>query len=352
MIGRHWEVLHDGRVQCNICPRLCKLNDGQRGFCFVRKNVNQQIQLTTYGRSSGFCIDPIEKKPLNHFYPGTSVLSFGTAGCNLGCKFCQNWDISKARQMDRLMNQASPKQIAKASEQMQCKSVAFTYNDPVIFLEYATDTARACHDVGLKTVAVTAGYITKQARRDFYSVIDAVNIDLKAFTQQFYRKLCFADLHEVLDTIKYVHHETDTWMEITNLVIPQHNDNNDDIKRMCDWIVENLSDQVPVHFTAFHPDYKMLDLPRTSIRTLTTARNIAINAGLKYAYTGNVHDQPGDTTRCGNCGNMLIMRDWYQLKQYNMKHDKCNKCDHVIPGCFDEQPGNWGNKRTKVKINS
>ena len=291
IVGRHWEVLHDGRVQCNICPRLCKLSEGQRGFCFVRQNVGDQIHLTTYGRSSGFCIDPIEKKPLNHFYPGTSVLSFGTAGCNLGCKFCQNWDISKARQMDKLMNQASPKTIAMIAKEHECKSVAFTYNDPVIFLEYAVDTAIECRELDIKTVAVTAGYITKPAREEFFKHIDATNIDLKAFTEQFYRKLCYADLSDVLETIKYVHEHTDVWMEITNLIIPDNNDQLDEFKRMSEWLLSNVGDQVPIHFSAFHPDYKMTDLPRTPKETLTNAREVAMSMGLKYVYTGNVHDR-------------------------------------------------------------
>lgn len=348
--GRYWEKIPDGRIQCNICPRECKLNDGQRGFCFVRQNVNDKIVLTTYGRSSGFCIDPIEKKPLNHFYPGTSVLSFGTAGCNLGCKFCQNWDISKAKKMDRLMNQASPQKIAQVAQQYKCKSVAFTYNDPVIFLEYAVDTARECHEIGVKTVAVTAGYITSTARKEFFEHLDATNIDLKAFTQHFYRKLCFADMQDVLNTIKYVHEETDVWMEITNLVIPQNNDDLDEFKRMSEWLLDNVGDQVPVHFSAFHPDYKMMDLPRTSTETLKSARRIAKQIGLKYVYTGNVHDQEGDTTFCGSCGDQLIIRDWYDIKSYNMNMNKCSKCGCTIPGRFGKSPGNWGKKRVRVKM--
>lgn len=348
--GRYWEKLDDNRIQCNLCPRHCKMSEGQRGFCFVRQNIDDKMMLTTYGRSSGFCIDPIEKKPLNHFYPGTSVLSFGTAGCNLGCKFCQNWDISKAKKMDRLMNQASPSTIAQIAHDKKCKSVAFTYNDPVIFLEYAVDTARQCHELGIKTVAVTAGYITKQARGEFFSHLDATNIDLKAFTQHFYRKLCFADLQDVLDTIKYVHEETSVHMEITNLVIPQNNDDLEEFKRMSQWILDNVGDQVPVHFSAFHPDYKMLGLPRTPAVTLSRARNVARQLGLKYVYTGNVHDQDGDTTYCGGCGTELIVRDWYDLKSYKMNMNKCSKCNHVISGYFDLKPGNWGKKRIRIKM--
>lgn len=348
--GRHWQRLDDGRVQCNICPRYCKLKEGQRGFCFVRKNIDNKIFLTTYGRSSGFCIDPIEKKPLNHFFPGTSVLSFGTAGCNLGCKFCQNWDISKAKEMDKLMNFAPPNKIAESAYKENCKSVAFTYNDPVIFLEYASDTAKECKNLGLKTIAVTAGYITKEARKDFFSTLDATNIDLKSFSQDFYRKLCFADLKDVLDTIKYVKEETDTWMELTNLVIPSNNDETSEFQKMSEWILNNLGDSVPIHFSAFHPDYKMMDLPRTPKETLSRARKIARGMGLKYVYTGNVHDKDGDTTYCPCCHTELIVRDWHDIKSYSMNGSQCSKCGHEIDGHFSKEVGNWGRKRKRVQI--
>ena len=218
--GRYWRLLDDGRIQCEVCPRLCKLNEGQRGLCFVRARHDNRIVLTTYGRSSGFCIDPIEKKPLNHFLPGTSVLSFGTAGCNLTCKFCQNWDISKARAFDRLQDLASPEAIAEAAVASGCRSVAFTYNDPVIFLEYAADVAEACRERGVKTVAVSAGYICEEPRVEFFSKMDAANIDLKGFTDGFYRNLCSARLGPVLDTLEYLKHETEVWFEITTLLIP------------------------------------------------------------------------------------------------------------------------------------
>ena len=349
-LGKHWKKLSDGRVQCNICPRYCKLHEGQRGFCFVRKNIDDQIFLTTYGRSSGFCIDPIEKKPLNHFFPGTSVLSFGTAGCNLGCKFCQNWDISKAKSMDKIMNEVLPNKIAEIALKEKCKSVAFTYNDPIIFLEYAEDTAKECRKLGIKAVAVTAGYITKNAREDFFKNLDAVNIDLKSFSQEFYRKLCFADLKDVLETIKYVHDHTGTWMELTNLVIPNNNDSLDEFKSMSDWILNNLGDSVPIHFSAFHPDYKMMNLPRTPKETLSKAMSVAKDMGLKFVYTGNVHDKEGDTTYCPNCNSELIVRDWYNVLSFNLKSSSCDHCGHQIKGHFDEQAGTWGNKRVRVKV--
>src|SRR4051812_21219380 len=299
--GRWWHMLEDGRMQCDLCPRDCKLHEGQRGACFVRQRVDREMVLTTYGRSSGFCIDPIEKKPLNHFYPGSSVLSFGTAGCNLACKFCQNWDISKAKDMDRLMDEASPSAIAKAAQACGSKSVAFTYNDPVIFAEYAMDTADACHEVGVKTVAVTAGYIHLAAAREFYSKMDAANVDLKAFTEAFYFRQTGAHLQPVLDTLAFIHHETDCWLEITTLLIPGLNDGDDELRALSRWVARELGPDVPVHFSAFHPDHKMRDIPATPPDTLVRARRIAMDEGLHYAYTGNVHNREGDTTFCPQC---------------------------------------------------
>jgi pyruvate formate lyase activating enzyme len=350
--GRYWHVIDDGRIQCDLCPRDCKLKEGQRGACFVRMREDDQIVLTTYGRSSGFCVDPIEKKPLNHFYPGSSVLSFGTAGCNLACKFCQNWDISKSKDMDRLMDQASPETIALAAEQHGCKSVAFTYNDPVIFAEYAMDTADACHARGIKTVAVTAGYIHEEARRDFFSKIDAANVDLKAFTDEFYYKLTGSHLQPVLDTLVYLKHETDVWFEITTLLIPGKNDSIEEITAMCQWIKKELGSDVPLHFTAFHPDHKMPDIPQTPTAILVRARDIALKAGLKFVYTGNVHNHDGDTTYCSNCHATLIERDWYEINQYSLNEDGCcPECGTKLVGEFDKQASNFGARRIPVAIN-
>jgi len=347
---RWWHTRDDGRIKCNLCPRGCTLKDGQRAFCFVRENVGGQMVLTTYGRSTGFCIDPIEKKPLNHFYPGTSVLSFGTAGCNLGCKFCQNWSISKSREVAALSDAATPDEIADAALKAGCKSVAFTYNDPVIWAEYAIDTAKACHARGLKTVAVTAGYITDEARPDFYEHFDAANLDLKAFTEDFYHKITYSHLDPVLDTLRYLKHETDVWFEITNLVIPGHNDDRDEIARMADWIVENLGTDVPMHFSAFHPDFKMKDVPRTPPSTLRRIRKQMRDAGIKYVYTGNVHDQEGDRTNCHACGELLIQRDWYELHAYNVVDGRCPSCQTEVAGRFEARPGTWGRRRRRVRI--
>ena len=348
---KYWHRLEDDRIQCDVCPRACKLKEGQRGMCFVRARQENQIVLTTYGRSSGFCVDPIEKKPLNHFLPGTPVLSFGTAGCNLACKYCQNWDISKSREIDTLADAASPETIARAAHELGCRSVAFTYNDPVIFMEYAIDVAQACREVGIKTVAVTAGYMCAQPRVDFYRHIDAANVDLKAFTDNFYKTLCAGTLQPVLDTLIYLKHETDVWFEITNLIIPGHNDGERELEAMTQWVVEELGPDVPIHFSAFHPDYKMLDTPRTPASTLTRAREIAVKNGVRYAYTGNVHDERGDSTYCHNCGTRLIGRDWYILTAWNLTEDgRCNVCQTPCPGVFEVQPGKWGAKRLPVRL--
>jgi pyruvate formate lyase activating enzyme len=349
--ARYWHQIEDGRLQCDLCPRDCKLHEGQRGACFVRMRQGEQMILTTYGRSSGFCIDPIEKKPLNNFYPGSSVFSFGTAGCNLACKFCQNWDISKSHDMDRLMDQASPETIARAARQHGCKSVAFTYNDPVIFAEYAMDTADACHALGLKTVAVTAGYIHEQARREFFTKMDAANVDLKAFTEDFYFKLTSAHLQPVLDTLLYLQHETPVWLELTTLLIPGRNDSDEELTAMCGWIKRELGADVPLHFSAFHPDYKMGDVPPTPVATLVRARNIALQQGLHYVYTGNVHNIEGDTTFCPSCQAPLIVRDWYQINDYRLTaKGQCPDCGSAVAGRFDAECGHFGRQRIPVML--
>ena len=349
--ARYWHALSDGRIQCDVCPRLCKLHDGQRGLCFVRAREGDGLVLTTYGRSSGFCIDPIEKKPLNHFLPGTPVFSFGTAGCNLTCKFCQNWDISKAREVDKLNQSAAPAQIAAAARELGCRSVAFTYNDPVIFLEYAVDTAIACHEAGLKTVAVTAGYITREARGDFYQHIDAANVDLKAFTEPFYRNLCGGRLSDVLDTLVWLRHSTKVWLEITTLLIPGENDSDAELAALSSWIAAELGPDVPLHFSAFHPDWRMLDKPPTPPATLTRARAIAMARGLRYVYTGNVHDPAGGSTWCHACGGLLIERDWYELGRWGLDEaGGCAACGTAAAGVFEAAPGNWGRKRQGVRF--
>jgi pyruvate formate lyase activating enzyme len=348
---KYWHAAEDGRIQCDLCPRYCKLRDGQRGLCFVRACQDGRIVLTTYGRSSGFCVDPIEKKPLNHFFPGTPVLSFGTAGCNLACKFCQNWDISKSRETDTLADSASPETIAFAAEDLGCHSVAFTYNDPVIFHEYAIDVATACHERGIQTVAVTAGEICEEPRAEFFRHMDAANVDLKAFTERFYHDLCASQLQPVLDTLVYLRHETEVWFELTTLVIPGENDSETEIDEMTGWVVDKLGPDVPMHFSAFHPDWKMRDRPPTPPATLTRCRRIAIKNGVRYAYTGNVHDEKGDTTFCHGCGKAVIRRDWYDLTSWSLDENGCcTGCDTPCAGRFNPEPGRWGRQRRPVRL--
>ncbi len=348
---KYWHPLDDGRIQCDMCPRFCKLREQQRGLCFVRARQDDQIVLTTYGRSSGFCVDPIEKKPLNHFLPGTPVLSFGTAGCNLACRFCQNWDISKAREYDTLADQASPEVIAQRALDLDCRSVAFTYNDPVIFHEYAIDVATACRAVGVNTVAVTAGYVTPEPRAEFYAHMDAANIDLKGFTEEFYRKACIGHLEPILETLEYVHGETDVWLEVTTLLIPGLNDSSKEIDELTRWIMEHLGPDVPLHFTAFHPDYKMLDRPPTPPATLTRARRIGLGNGLRHVYTGNVDDPRGETTYCHGCGTGLIERNRYRLGHWGLDGEgRCASCGTQCPGVFDSRPGTWGARRLPVRL--
>jgi len=347
----YWRLLDDGRVQCDLCPRECKLREGRRGLCYVRARIDDEIVLTTYGRSSGFCVDPIEKKPLNHFFPGTAVLSFGTAGCNLACRFCQNWDISKAREYDVLADQATPEKVARVAEDLGCRSVAFTYNDPVIFHEYAIDVAEAARERDIRTVAVTAGYVKPEPMREFYAHMDAANIDLKAFTEEFYHRTCAGALAPVLETLEYVRHETDVWLEITTLLIPGLNDSPEEIDAMTKWVVANLGDDVPHHFTAFHPDFKMRNLPPTSPSSLDRARTIAMESGERYVYTGNVRDSAGQTTYCHGCGTVLIERDWYRLGRWGLAAEgRCATCGTPCPGIFDSQPGTWGARRQPVRL--
>jgi pyruvate formate lyase activating enzyme len=351
--ARWWHKLDDGRIQCDLCPRDCRLHEGQRGMCFVRQRVGEAMVLTTYGRSSGFCIDPIEKKPLNHFFPGSTVLSFGTAGCNLACKFCQNWDISKSREMDRLMDAASPQRIAEVARGNGCLSVAFTYNDPVIFAEYAMDAAEVCREVGVHTVAVTAGYIHAAPRREFYARMDAANIDLKGFTDQFYFQQTGAHLAPVLDTLQYVRHETDCWLEITTLLIPGFNDSSAELQALTRWIADRLGADVPLHFSAFHPDYKMTDVAPTPPATLSRARSIGLDNGLRYVYTGNVHDRQGGTTFCPGCQEPLIERDWFDVLACRLdERGQCPGCGTRIAGRFGAFQGRVARRRRPVRVAS
>ena len=346
-----WHRLQDGRIQCDVCPRECRLHEGQRGFCFVRGRSGDRVVLTTYGRSSGFCVDPIEKKPLNHFLPGSAVLSFGTAGCNLGCRFCQNWDISKSREVDTLADWASPEAIADAAVRLGCRSVAFTYNDPVVFHEYAVDVAVACRARGVRTVAVTAGYVNPSARAEFYRHMDAANVDLKAFREDFYRRICSAHLEPVLETLEYLRRETPVWLELTTLLIPGLNDSIAELDEMTRWVAGTLGTDVPMHFTAFHPDWKLRDRPPTPPSTLSRARGIALGNGVRFAYTGNVVDPAGQSTWCPGCGTLVIERDGYELGTWNLTRDgTCGSCGARLAGVFEATPGTWGSRRLPVRM--
>jgi len=346
-----WHRISDTKVQCDICPRFCHIGEGQRGLCFVRGVENGEVRLLSYGRSSGFCIDPIEKKPLNHFLPGTPVLSFGTAGCNLACRFCQNWDMSKSREMDTLTQRATPEMIALSAKQHGCRSIAFTYNDPVIFHEYAIDCAIAAHEQGINSVAVSAGYVCPGPRVEFYRHMDAANIDLKAFTERFYHRICGGHLAPVLETLEYLKNETDVWFELTTLLIPEENDSDREIREMARWIHDHLGPRIPLHFSAFHPDWKMLDKPPTPAPTLSRARRIARDEGLQFVYTGNVHDTEGGSTWCPGCGALLIERDWYRLGRWGLDDDGCcAHCGEAIPGVFEPQPGDWGSRREPIRL--
>ncbi len=328
-----WETQEDGRILCTLCPRYCKIGEGQAGFCYIRKNIDGKLYSLGYGKSAGFAIDPIEKKPLNHFLPGTEILSFGTAGCNLGCRFCQNWSMSKAKLDDAQSLSASPEEVVKLALMRNIPSLAFTYNDPVIWGEFVIDISRIARECGLKSVMVTAGYITPEARPEVYRYIDAANIDLKAFTERFYHKLTFSHLDPVLDTLKWLKNETDIWVEITNLMIPGENDDLEETKQLCDWVLKNMGDSVPLHFTAFHPDFKMMDKPRTPAATLTRARQVALSTGIKYCYVGNIFDDEGQTTCCPSCGRTLIRRSWHDILEYHLIGDRC-PCGQKIPGYF------------------
>ncbi len=308
------------------------------------------IVSSTYGRSSGYCIDPIEKKPLHHFLPGTPVLSFGTAGCNLTCKFCQNWDISKSRDIDSLSDEASPEQIADAAVRLGCTSVAFTYNDPVVFLEYAVDTAAVCRERGIKSVAVTAGYVEARPRAELFGAMDAINIDLKGFTQEYYRSVCGGSLAAVLESIEWAVHESSAWVELTTLIVPGHNDSDAELDRLTRWVADHCGPDVPMHFSAFHPDWKMLDCPPTPPETLTRARQIARSNGIHYAYTGNVHDAEGDTTFCPGCNAAVIKRDWYEVLSFDLIEGRCRTCGTDVAGVFEAAPGSWGRRRLPVRL--
>ena len=333
-LAKWWEKTDNNRLLCTLCPRYCKIADGQPGFCYIRQNHAGKLYTLGYGKPTGFAIDPIEKKPLNHFLPGSSVLSFGTAGCNLGCKFCQNWSMSKAKIDELNALNYCPEEVVNLALKYKSPSIAYTYNDPTIFGEYVIDISEVAREHNINNVMVTAGYIDKQARKEIYKFIDAANVDLKAFTEEFYHKITYSHLNDVLDTLVWLKNETDVWFEITTLLIPGENDGEEEIKKECQWILKNLGDSVPLHFTAFHPDFRMTDKPATPARTLSYARSIALSEGIKFCYVGNVHDLHGQTTYCPNCNSALIERNWHSVTANRISGNKCPECNTIIPGKF------------------
>lgn len=344
--GRYYHRTADGRLECDLCPRHCRLRDSQRGFCFVRARRGDEIVLVEYGRSSGFGVDPIEKKPLFHFLPGSPILSFGALGCNLACRFCQNWHISRGRDTAALLESATPESIARTAVSLGCSSVAFTYNEPVISLEYAVDVARACHDQGVRAVAVTSGYVEAGARADFFREMDAANVDLKSFRESFYVDVCGGHLRPVLDTLRFLAGETDVWLEVTTLLIPGLNDGDDELDALSRFVVTELGADVPLHFTAFHPDARMRDRPPTPPETLRHARDVARSNGAHHVYVGNVRDPAGEATVCPGCGTVLVGRDRYAITEWRVEPDgRCPRCGRLLAGVFEDRPGRWGLRR-------
>lgn len=333
--AKWWKPTNNDKILCTLCPRYCTIGEGQHGFCYIRQNIDNKLYSLGYGRPTGFAIDPIEKKPLNHFYPGSQILSFGTAGCNLGCKFCQNWSISKAKINDRNSLVYSAEDVVTLAQNYRAPSIAYTYNDPTIFGEYVMDISKIAREEGIKSVMVTAGYIDKSARKDVYKYIDAANVDLKAFSEYFYHKLTFSHLKDILDTLCWIKNETDIWLEITTLLIPNENDSSEEITQMINWILQNLGDEVPLHFSAFHPDFKMRSKQKTPASTLLTARNIALTEGLKYCYTGNIYDTSSQTTYCPECKTELIERGWHEVTFNKVINGKCYECGEKISGFFE-----------------
>jgi pyruvate formate lyase activating enzyme len=336
--ARWWETDPDGRAHCYLCPRHCHIASGQSGFCFIRVNQSGKLYSLGYGAPAALQVDPIEKKPLNHFLPGTRVFSMGTAGCNMGCFFCQNWDISKSKHDQVHSTAVPPEDVPLLARKYGCPSIAFTYNEPTIWGEYVVDICRAAKEQGVNTVMVSNGYITREAFHDIYDHVDAANIDLKAFTENFYGRITLTHLQPVLETLEWLKNETNVWFEITNLMIPTLNDDPAETRKLAEWILEHLGPDVPLHFTAFHPDFKLRDKPATPPETLHRARAIAREVGLHYVYEGNIFSG-GANTECPKCGTLLIRRSWHDVQENRLRAGHCPKCSHEIPGRWTNPRG-------------
>jgi pyruvate formate lyase activating enzyme len=334
--ARFFEREEDGRLRCTLCPRECLLAEGQAGFCSVRENRGGSMVLLAYGKSTGYAVDPVEKKPLYHFLPGTEVLSFGTVGCNLGCRFCQNWNISKARASGRDLATRTPQQVVDLAVAAGCPSIAFTYNDPIIWAEWAIDVAREARLRGVRTVFVTSGFVEERAREEIFSWMDATNVDLKSFTEEFYAKVTLSHLAPVLETLEWLARQGRVWTEVTNLLIPGLNDDPAETRRLAGWMAARMGPDVPLHFSAFHPSWKMTDRPPTPPSTLTRARSIAREEGLRHVYTGNVHDPEGQTTFCPRCGGAVVVRDRNAVRRNRLgPGGTCRECGERIAGRFE-----------------
>jgi len=322
------------RVKCLLCPRTCELKEGERGNCRVRMNIAGRLQTLVYGRPCAVHIDPIEKKPLYHYLPGSRSFSIATAGCNLHCMFCQNWEISQREPEYTTNIDLSPEEVVNQALNAGCRTIAYTYSEPIIFFEYAADTGRLAHKNGLLNVWVTAGYINQEPLKEAVSFIDAAHVDLKGITDTYYKNVCKATLKPVLDTIKTMK-DSGVWVEIINLVVPTYNDTKDDFSRLCDWIIENVGVETPLHFSRFWPTYQLKNLPPTPVESLSLARNIAMAKGIHYVYIGNVPEHEGNNTYCPICKKLIIGRQGYVISGYNIRDGKCGFCGHPIPGRWE-----------------
>ncbi len=332
--ARWYEHTRDGSVDCRLCARYCRIAAGKRGFCFVRRNRGGRLYTTAYGNAVGLSVDPVEKKPLYHFYPGSSVLSFGTLGCNMACMYCQNWEISRPEEDFTESRIWSAEELVGMAVRTKSRGIAYTYNEPVVFGEWMTEVASIARREGLKNVMVTNGYVSPEAREEIFRDIDAANVDLKSFTERFYHKLTGSRLAPVLETLRWLASATSVWVEITTLLIPGENDSPDEIRTLAGFIAAELGNTVPLHLTAFHGDYRMSSHPSTSRETLIRSREIALETGLKYVYTGNTAMQEGRDTCCPSCGKPLVIREPYSSVRIVIAGAACPSCRTILPGRF------------------
>jgi len=321
------------KVQCELCPKSCIIEPGQSGDCRVRINIDGVLRTVVYGFPCSTHIDPVEKKPLFHFLPGTNILSIATVGCNLHCKNCQNWEISQCNPEDSTASMLGPEKIIELALQYRCPSVAYTYTDPVVYYEYTLETAKLARNRNMRNVLVTAGYINEQPWRRLLEYVDAANIDLKGMTDEFYRRVCSGTLKPVQNAL-VVAKASGILVEVTNLVIPTLNDKPEEIRQLARWVKENLGSDTPLHFSGFSPRYQMVHLPQTSLNTLEMARNIAISEGLEYVYIGNVKSKEGENTYCPGCGKLLIERKIYTIIRNELKDGSCPGCGRKIHGVW------------------